>query len=380
MVSPNSLNEKVPLLRIPVSSKKGKYVLVIHGGAGTMDRASSSPAKEAMYKNVLSAALRAGYAVLADGGEAMDAAVAAVTVLEDCPLFNSGKGAVFNVAGKNELESSIMLSKPPSSHPEIPASRRGIGLTLLTQTRNPSQLARAFYLSPALAPHAMLSGASAEETSQDYLGFELVDPSYYYTEGRWKEHRRGLGLSEEPLPHRQNNSQSCRYESEHLDKLPTGTVGAVALDVRGCIAAVTSTGGKTNKLVGRVGDTPQMGSGYWAEEWIVDGWLRKAWNHISGKGRKRAVGVSGTGDGDYFIRLATASTIGRRVRFLHEPLQKAAEWAVEDLRKEGGAGGVIAVDSSGNVAMPLNSSGMYRGVIREDGVPKTAIFDDDVLS
>lgn len=194
-----------------------------------------------------------------------------------------------------------MLSKPPSSHPHIPASRRGFGLTLLTQTRNPSQLARAFYLSPALAPHAMLSGAAAEEASRDELGFELVDPSYYFTEGRWKEHRRGLGLPDEPLPYGQLGSQSHSYESEHLDKLPTGTVGAVALDIRGCIAAVTSTGGKTNKLVGRVGDTPQMGSGYWAEEWVVDSWLRKAWNHVSGKGNKRAVGISGTGDGDVRI-------------------------------------------------------------------------------
>ncbi|KAF7983282.1 hypothetical protein HWV62_22932 [Athelia sp. TMB] len=380
MLGSRSANEKAPLLRVLVSSKKSKYVLVVHGGAGTMSRQDSTPEKEAMYKKMLSAALRAGYDVLANGGEAMDATVAAVTVLEDCPLFNAGKGAVFNVAGKNELESSIMLSKPPSSHPEISASRRGFGLTLLTQTRNPSQLARAFYLSPDLVPHTMLSGPSAEKASEAELGFKLVDPSYYFTEGRWREHRRGLGLPEEPLPNGHQDSESCGADNEHLDKLPTGTVGAVALDIRGCIAAVTSTGGKTNKLVGRVGDTPQMGSGFWAEEWKVHGWFRKAWNHVSGKGNSRAVGVSGTGDGDYFIRLATASTIGRRVRLLHEPLHKAAAWAVEDLRKEGGAGGVIAVDNRGNVAMPLNSSGMYRGVIREDGVPKTAIFDDDVPS
>jgi len=296
----------------------------------------------------------------------------------DSPLFNSGKGAVFNIAGKNELESSIMLSKPPSTHPSIPLSRRGFGLTLLTRTRNPSQLARAMYLSPTLAPHVMLSSTTAEEIGEESLGIELVDPSYFFTENRWREHRRGLGLPEEPLP--PGHTPSRPAPGENLDQMPTGTVGAVALDMRGCIAAVTSTGGKTNKLVGRIGDTPQMGSGFWAEEWKVGGWLKKSWNKVCGKSGKQAVGVSGTGDGDYFIRLATASTIARRVKLLREPLQKAAKHAVEDLRKDGGLGGVIALDRKGNAAMPMNCSGMYRGVIREDGVPKTAIFCDDVLS
>lgn len=185
-----------------------------------------------------------------------------------------------------------MLSKPPSTHPDIPPSRRGFGLTLLTHTRNPSQLARALYLDPTKAPHTFLSGKTAEDIGEQH-GLETVDESYFFTEARWREHRRGLGLPEEPLPYPGDNDTSLP-----LDQLPTGTVGAVALDIRGCIAAVTSTGGRTNKLVGRIGDTPSMGSGFWAEEWHVQGPLRKLWRKVRGKSTKVAMGVSGTGDGD----------------------------------------------------------------------------------
>jgi beta-aspartyl-peptidase (threonine type) len=216
-------------------------------------------------------------------------------------LFNAGKGAVFNVDGKvcrqmvpfdvarlltrlhvkNELEASIMVSRPPSSHPEISPTRRGFGLTLLTRVRNPAKLARALYLSPAKGPHAFLSGANAEAIAES-LGETLVDPSYFFTEHRWREHRRGLGLPEESFPLPKND----RDVYNALDCYPTGTVGAVALDVRGNIAAVTSTGGKTNKLVGRIGDTPIFGAGFWAEEWTEVG------------DSPYALGISGTGDGD----------------------------------------------------------------------------------
>jgi len=166
---------------------------------------------------------------------------------------------------------------------------------------------------------------------------------------------------------------------EALDQMPTGTVGAVALDCRGCIASVTSTGGKTNKMVGRIGDTPQMGSGFWAEEWKERGIFKKLSNRLRGRRQRRAIGVSGTGDGDYFIRLATCSTIARRVRFKGESIEVASNECVEDLRRDGGMGGVIVLDESGNYAMSLNSQGMYRGVITEDGEAKAAIFYDDVL-
>lgn len=177
---------------------------------------------------------------------------------------------------KNELEASIMLSKPPPSHPEISSTRRGLAVTLLTKVKNPGKLARALYLSPDKGPHAFLSGLNAERLAES-LGEELVDPSYFFTEHRWEEHMRGLGL---PQP------TTILTDSIHtLDPYPTGTVGAVALDAKGCIAAVTSTGGKTNKLVGRIGDTPIFGAGFWAEEWRREG-------------STPAVGISGTGDGD----------------------------------------------------------------------------------
>lgn len=189
-----------------------------------------------------------------------------------------------------------MLSKPPSTHPSIPSSRRGLGLTLLTHARNPSHFARSLYVSPSLAPHTFLSGATAESIGES-LGEELVDPSYFFTKNRWREHRRGLGLPEEPLPHSDTRSTDDD-DIPALDQMPTGTVGAVALDVRGCIAALTSTGGRTNKLAGRIGDTPIIGSGNWAEEWKHRGWVKKTWNKIRGRPRHEAIGVSGTGDGD----------------------------------------------------------------------------------
>ena len=193
-----------------------------------------------------------------------------------------------------------MLSKPPASNPDVPSTRRGFALTLLTQTRNPSQLARSIYLSPEAVPHAMLSGHEAEVVGEE-LGIERVDPSYFFTERRWKEHRRGLGLPEKPYPPGQSPSKDDPLEP--LDQMPTGTVGAVALDYHGCIASVTSTGGKTNKMVGRIGDTPQMGSGFWAEEWKESRLLKKALNKLHGRCQTRAIGVSGTGDGDVSLLL-----------------------------------------------------------------------------
>ncbi|TFK23734.1 N-terminal nucleophile aminohydrolase [Coprinopsis marcescibilis] len=359
-------------------STKENHVLVIHGGAGVVLKEGSTPEQQLEYKRALGAALRAGYAILKKGGEAMDAAVAAVRVMENDPLFNAGKGAVFNSAGKNELEASIMLSKPPSSHPTIPATRRGAALTLLTRAKNPAQLARAIYLNPSSVPHVFLSGAPAEVIGEN-LGETLVDSSYFFTGRRWREHRRALGLPEEPFPPHLDGGE----KEDENDLLPKGTVGAVALDIRGCIAAVTSTGGRTNKIPGRIGDTPLMGAGFWAEEWThsTTGWVsnRLATLGLASTTGKRAVGVSGTGDGDFFIRQATASTIASRMKLANETVEQASKWATEDLREVGGLGGVIALDNEGNVAMTLNTNGMFRGVVRSDGVPRVAIFEDDNL-
>ncbi|QRV89843.1 asparaginase [Ceratobasidium sp. AG-Ba] len=379
--SKSELEEKASISSL-VSHPKGNKnpVLVIHGGAGLLLRKNSSPAQIELYRDALRKALIAGNDVLQSGGQAMDAVVAAVTSMEDCPLFNSAHGAVFNVAGKNELESSIMLSHPPPSHPSVPASRKGFSLTLLTRAKNPSQMARALYLEPNLAPHAFLSGEAAE-TLAAKVGQELVQPSYFWTEHRWREHRRGLGLPETPFPpDAPNSGENSPYPP--LDQLPTGTVGAVALDSNGHIACCTSTGGKTNKLVGRVGDTPSMGSGFWAESWLER--KRGLWAKLcrmAGKNAQteHAVGISGTGDGDYFIREATAVSLARRMQYQRQSLKDAADGVILDLKRAGGMGGVIALDNKGNIAMPLNSTGMYRGVIDSRGCPKVAVFDDDVL-
>lgn len=185
-----------------------------------------------------------------------------------------------------------MLSKPPASHPHISPTRRGVSVTLLTRAKNPSQLVRALYLASDQVPHPFVSGKTAEDIGAS-LGQTLVDPSYFYTEKRWREHRRGLGLPEEPLPYPSDDTPVPL-----LDQLPKGTVGAVALDVRGCIACLTSTGGRTNKLVGRIGDTPHMGSGFWAEEWKNPNstWLQMLMNKLMAN--PTALGISGTGDGD----------------------------------------------------------------------------------
>jgi beta-aspartyl-peptidase (threonine type) len=196
---------------------------------------------------------------------------------------------------QNELEASLALSRPPASHPHIPPSRRALSLTLLTRTRNPSQLARAVYLSPDSTPHAFLSGTPAEDLGD----LPLVDPSYFYTSARWREHRRGLGLPEDEGPGEgKGGGEQVNDDEMLLDMMPMGTVGAVALDARGCVAACTSTGGRTNKLPGRVGDTPHLGAGFWAEEWQAPQsrwrrWLPRPW-----RSKVHAVGISGTGDGD----------------------------------------------------------------------------------
>ena len=196
-----------------------------------------------------------------------------------------------------------MVSNPPVTHSHLPITRRGFSATLLTCAKNPSKLVEALYTRPDLAPHAFLSGSTAEvELGHKILGTEVVDASYYFTEARWKEHRRGLGLPEEVLIH-PCSSKETLTEADPFDLMPKGTVGAVALDAYGSISVVTSTGGKTNKLVGRIGDTPSMGSGFWAEEWTVKkSYLARTLGSLLGLKsdgmQKRGVGVSGTGDGD----------------------------------------------------------------------------------
>ena len=299
-------------------------VLVIHGGAGVVAK-EVTPEKEKAVRAGLQKALDAGYGVLKSGGASLDAVVAAITVLEDDPNFNAGKGAVFNHDGKNELDASIMDG----------ATRRAGSVANVHRIRNPILLARAVM---DKSPHVMMVGDGAEAFAQS-IGMTLVDPKYFYTDKRWQELQDAL---------REEAAQEKSTASKH------GTVGAVALDSAGRLAAGTSTGGMTNKRFGRVGDSPVIGAGTYANARCA---------------------VSATGWGEFYIRAAAAHDICARVEYRGEPVKQAADDVVmEVVPKLGGDGGVIALDADGNFAAPFNTEGMYRGWIDRDGKAHIAIF------
>lgn len=311
-----------------------RVALVIHGGAGVIERDALSAADEREIRAQLDLALDAGHAVLADGGSALDAAIAAVLVLEDSPRFNAGKGAVFNAEGGHELDASLMQG----------FDRSAGAVAGVTTVRNPILLARAVM---ERSPHVLLAGAGAEAFADLHDDIDRVPNSYFDTDAR----REQLELARK------------RAGAQALNELPTvagayfGTVGAVALDRQGRIAAATSTGGMTNKQWARIGDSPLIGAGTWADE---------------------RCGVSGTGWGEFFIRNAVAHDICARVAYRGDRLAEAARTVVMDVVPEhGGDGGVIALDAEGNIAMPFNTSGMYRGWVKPDGSRGTAIFRDE---
>lgn len=300
--------------------------LVIHGGAGTISRDALTPEREQAVRAALDRALDAGHAVLAAGGPALDAVAAAVVVLEDSPYFNAGKGAVFNAEGINELDSAIMDG----------STQRAGAVAGVHRVRNPVTLARAVM---EQSPHVMLVGDGAEAFASS-IGMALVDPSYFRTEERWQQLQDAKARS---------SAQIALPRSYYF-----GTVGAVALDSQGHIAAATSTGGMTNKRWGRVGDAPIIGAGTWADA---------------------GCGVSATGWGEFFIRLHVAADICARVAYRGDTLKAAAESVVmKRLPELGGDGGVIALDGDGNIVMPFNTSGMYRAWIKTDGSRGIAIY------
>jgi len=306
-------------------------LLVIHGGAG-VERAGLSAEEEAQARKALAAALRAGYAQLKAGKPAVDAVTAAIQVLEDAPQFNAARGAVFTHDGKNELDASIMDG----------FSGRAGAIAGVHRVRNPILLARAVM---EHSKHVMMVGDGAEVFAAEQ-GIELVDPSYFRTEKRWQQLQKALA----------EEAAQARVERP-LDYF--GTVGALALDAQGKLAAGTSTGGMTNKRYGRVGDSPIIGAGTWADERCA---------------------VSGTGWGEFYIRSAAAHEICARVRLAGQPLARAAEAVIDrDIPKAGGDGGAIALGADGSVAFPFNTEGMYRGWIGADGVPHVAVFCGEEL-
>jgi len=318
----------VALLPMTVAAA-GKPVLVIHGGAGVI-RAGLTPQKERAVRADLDAALKAGYAVLESGGSSLDAVSRAIVVLEDSPRFNAGKGAVFTHDGHNELDSAIMDG----------ATLRAGAVAGVRHVRNPVLLARAVM---EKSPHVMLSGNGAEQFAQS-VGIELVDADYFRTESRWKQLQDAL-------------KKDAAGKLSQLDpSLHYGTVGALALDREGHLAAATSTGGMTNKRWGRIGDSPIIGAGTYANAKCA---------------------VSGTGWGEYYIRTVAAHAICVRVAN-GESIRDVAEDVINrQIPRLGGDGGAIALDADGNIAMPFNTDGMYRGWVAEDGKRHVAILAAD---
>lgn len=332
------------LAQTAVVPLKDKFVLVIHGGAGTILKSQMTPEKEKAYQEALNKALETGYAILKEGGSAMDAVEAAVRTMEDNPLFNAGKGAVFTNEGKNELDAAIMDGKTLAA-----GSVAGV-----TTIRNPITAARAVM---EKSPHVMMTGKGAERFAQQQ-GIEIVDPSYFYTEERWKGLQRAKREDSTKMQqdHTDTSKKVSLRQPENKD-YKYGTVGAVALDRHGNLAAATSTGGMTNKKFGRVGDAPIIGAGTYANN--------------------ATVAISGTGWGEYFIRLVMAKSISDMMEFGKMKLKTAAdEMIMKRLPALGGDGGLIAVDKNGNIAMPFCTEGMYRGYIKNDGKKEIRIYKD----
>jgi len=305
----------------------GSWQLAIHGGAGVVDRGSLTPQMDAAYRTSLEGTVEAGAAVLRRGGASLDAVEGAVRVLEDDPLFNAGKGAVFTAEGRNELDASIMDG----------SNRKAGAVAAVTRTRNPVSLARAVM---EKSTHVMLTGPGADAYSLQQ-GLEQVEPEYFRTEERWQQYLQW------------RDKRGALLDRTHA----YGTVGAVALDQAGHLAAATSTGGLTGKRWGRVGDSPIIGAGTYAEDGVC--------------------AVSATGTGEFFIRASAARQVRDRMAWHRESLNAAASNTIRDIGSIGGDGGLIAIDARGRVAFAMNSPGMYRGSVGSGNPAKTAIYADE---
>ena len=327
------------------SRPSSKWAIVIHGGAGVIERASMTREAEAAYRAALSKVLETGSAVLRQGGDALDAIESVIKVMEDDPLFNAGRGAVFSSAGKNELDASIMDG----------ATLNAGAIAGVTRVRNPISLARAVMQK---SPHVMLAGDGAE-TFALQQGLEIVDPSFFFTERRWQELERTLQSRGEPIPPRPAGAPKPQAVlSGAPDEHQYGTVGVVALDTKGNVAAGTSTGGMTAKRWGRVGDSPIIGAGTYASN--------------------QSCAVSGTGTGEFFIRLTIAREICALVEYKKYKIQQAADEVIQKrLGALKGTGGVIVVSPKGEMAWSFNSPGMYRAKLSSDTSPRISIFKDE---
>ena len=314
-----------------------KYVVVIHGGAGTILKKDMSSELEEQYRAKLKEALTQSYQKIKEGKSSLEAVEAAIVVMEDSPLFNAGKGAVFTSDGRNELDASIMYGKDKSAG----------AVAGLTVVKNPIKAAIAVMQK---SEHVMMIGKGAEQFAKKE-GLEIVNPKYFWTQHRWdalqKVKKAELKANQ---PNAMNNSH---YPSYYWVDKKFGTVGCVALDKDGNISAGTSTGGMTNKKYGRVGDAPIIGAGTYAD---------------------KNVGISGTGWGEFYIRTSAARTVAAKYEYQNKDVKTATQEVILEIEKLGGDGGMIALDKNGNVAMTFNTEGMYRGTVTEDGEINIEIY------
>lgn len=335
-------------------SMADRFTLVIHGGAGTISRANMTPEQEKAYRTVLEDALRKGYLVLQNGGTSIKAVETAIMAMEDSPLFNAGKGAVFTNEGKNELDASIMNG----------SDLKAGAVAGITTVKNPIQAAIAVM---EKSPHVLMAGKGAELFAKQQ-GLTIVDPSYFYTEARYKALLKAKEAEKVELDHSEPQQKKLKKTPKtgylNQEKLiftegkKFGTVGCVALDKFGNLAAGTSTGGMTNKRYGRVGDSPIIGAGTYADN--------------------NTCAVSATGHGEFFIRSVVAHDISALMEYKGLSVREAADAVVlKKLVERGGEGGVIALDRQGNIAMPFNSEGMYRGYIQANGKSHIMIYKDE---
>lgn len=325
-----------------------KWAVVLHGGAGVIERGHMDAKMEAAYRSSLQSALQTAADILDKGGSSLDAVEAAIKLLEDDPLFNAGRGAVFTADGKNELDAAIMDG----------ASLKAGAVAEVTRTRHPISLARAVM---EKSDHVMLVGKGADDFSV-HVGLEQVDPSFFFTERRWDSLVKQLKKEGQPVPERPVGAPAppaspvSQLEPEDAHKF--GTVGVAAVDRNGNVAAGTSTGGTQAKRWGRVGDSPIIGAGTYASN--------------------QSCAVSATGTGEYFIRLTVARTICALVQYKNMPLQAAADEVIhKQLVALKGDGGVIAIAPDGQLAWSFNTPGMYRARMAEGGTAKISIYGDE---
>jgi beta-aspartyl-peptidase (threonine type) len=315
-----------------------RFALAIHGGAGTFRRDQMSPARAALHHAGLGRALVAGRDILAAEGSALDAVAAAVVALEDDPLFNAGRGAVFTSAGTQQMDAAIMEGR----------EHRAGAVAGIFGPKNPVLAARAVM---EHSPHVLLIGEGALALCRA-LGLAFENRDYFYTAARWRSLRQTLA--------RQTLARRARGTAEDDEARRHGTVGAVARDRQGNLAAATSTGGMTGTLPGRVGDSPIIGAGTYADN--------------------ASCAVSATGHGEFFIRFGVAHEIAARLRHRGERLAEAAREVIDGLGRIGGSGGLVAVGHDGELALPFTGSGMYRGYVKSDGIVYTAIYHEPYRS